>query len=131
MGNPLQVLFVDNGLRSFSASTFTRPMVFVVAISCRLMFVMQTRSESTIVRWRMPERTRLSAHQLPTPPTPNIITFVSAVFCMTCSPTSNSIRLNIPFSIPMDLFVFLLLRSFLFSFCCYYSFHLCHIRNFT
>ena len=60
--------------RALSASTFTCPTVSVVAMSWRLMLVSHTESESTRVMWRMPVRTRLSAHQLPTPPTPNTMT---------------------------------------------------------
>ena len=76
--------------RSFRASTFTCPTVFEVAISWRLILVMQTRSESTIVRCVIPERTRLSAHHEPTPPTPKMITRFWPMLLITSSPNRSS-----------------------------------------
>ena len=52
------------------ASTFTSPIVRLVAISCRLQLDAHTWSLSTMVMLRMPLRTNPSAHHEPTPPTP-------------------------------------------------------------
>jgi hypothetical protein len=43
----------------------------------------------------MPERTRLSAHQLPTPPTPKRITRLLKMVFVVCLPNKSSVRLNI------------------------------------
>jgi hypothetical protein len=60
---------------------------------------MLTRSLSTIVNWRMPLRTKLSAHHDPTPPTPKMITRFWAIRSIASSPSSSSERLNIASSI--------------------------------
>ena len=64
----MMALGVISKKRSFSTSTLTNPTVLVVACNCLLTLVMHTWSLSTMVRWLMPLRTKLSAHQLPTAP---------------------------------------------------------------
>jgi hypothetical protein len=67
-------------------------MVSGIAWTCRLMLVMHTTSESTIVMLPIPDLTSASAHQLPTPPRPKTITRVAASFSRTGAPTSSSSR---------------------------------------
>ena len=83
--------------RSFNTSTLTIPTVLVVACNCRLTLVIHTRSLSTMVRWLMPLRTRLSAHQLPTPPTPKMMTRLFMTRSIVSSPKSRFKRLNMGF----------------------------------
>ena len=80
----------------FRTSTFGLPMVWVVAISCRLIFDAHTTSLSTIVRCWIPERTKPSAHHDPTPPTPNKTTRTLAIACMPSRPMSRSVLSKIP-----------------------------------
>ena len=80
--------------RSRMASTLRCPTVADVACSCLLIFVSFTLSQSTSVICLTPVRTRLSAHQLPTPPMPNMMTRTDAMPCMTSLPRSLSVLLN-------------------------------------
>ena len=80
--------------RRFITSTFSPSMVDEVARSCRLMFVMHTLSASTSVMSHIPERTSDSAHQLPTPPTPNTMTRLDITWLNVSSPSRSLNRLN-------------------------------------
>ena len=86
------------------ASTFTSPMVRLVAISCRLQLVTHTRSLSTMVMLRMPLRTSPSAHHEPTPPMPKMSTRADCSFSRLSFPRSSSVRRCIPRSIVVILF---------------------------
>jgi hypothetical protein len=58
------------------------------------MLLRLTQSESTSVRCVIPERTRPSAHQLPTPPTPKRMTRTCPMADITSSPTRSFVRLK-------------------------------------
>jgi len=49
----------------------------------------------------MPERIKLSAHQLPTPPIPKMITRFAAAFSIKLFPKSSSVRWKISFQYPL------------------------------
>lgn len=81
--------------RSFKTSTLLRPTVIDVAIACLFILEWLIRSKSTKVMWLRPVRTRLSTHQLPTPPIPKTIKRFWASNCIKSCPSNNRLRKNI------------------------------------
>ena len=68
--------FISKSL-SFITSTLSLPIVECSAGICLFILVISTSSKSTIVIFPTPALTKASQAKLPTPPTPNTITFAS------------------------------------------------------
>ena len=79
-------------------------------MSCLLQLVTHTRSESTNVSILTPLRTRHSAHHEPTPPNPNISTFVLAMLSETSFPNKSSVRRCAPRSNVDIIYIFIVIQ---------------------
>ena len=78
-------------MRSFITSTLYWSMVASVAMSCRLMFVSETVSWSTMSILPMPLRAKASIAYPPTPPTPKTITCACWILCSASLPMTRCV----------------------------------------
>ena len=86
---------VENAFVEWTNNFFSLSCAFWEDTDGRLILLVHTTSESTIVKCLIPERTKLSAHHEPTPPTPKTITRFSAMRLMASAPNRSSDLWNI------------------------------------